>query len=699
MPTLELHNLKDTTVTTHPQSKQIQFLENKVNRLRWVNNDLNKQVFNAVQRGHRLAAKLGYEDLNAAEAALATQAGGDGSQAQQSQLEGLSQRSSEELASHVQALQSELISHVHLSKSTLGALEDALTALSTLREENDKLRGELAQARTEGKNEGASRKGREKEVDPEEVPSESTELAFVQAELAALQDKYAALRQAKQESDDKHAKDYRQWKEFKQWLCSEELRKAERNPKRRKLNPSGDDDDDDEGTAPKVDDNLRGKAYERVRKIMASSLVAPSRIPPLEPTSPPTKPAVLASRNLNSSSSPPSDVATPSKPGDVPFVPLQFVRRDSTVVIPNADMPGSSDTESDSQPVGFLYPSQLNVIEISSTVPQKRSRPPVHDSPSSDTEAESQSVTFLFPSQMIPLTPAQVSGMTFKPSQDVRHAQQPLTPVSVVRPQAGKLRRKPSPPVLPPPSSPSNRDSFRSSLRSVSGSKTRIPETPMSRPMKKGKERATENDENAPSSTKAATFTKTAGDYSIYKGRGRYGPQAQAAKETINAMFEIDPGRNGGVDFQFEEVVRDKEKRKGMHGGDCECCRDYYNAIGTLPARPKAPMWRSPESSPSKKPVRISFGDGGDDENENETVAIEHHKNAISRHRQQWERAKTPPGYWNIGFPSTQEVAAMNAEAARMHERKRAMVAEEVEPLFEFTLDVKHVRKIHLLRY
>lgn len=48
----------------------------------------------------------------------------------------------------------------------------------------------------------------------------------------------------------------------------------------------------------------------------------------------------------------------------------------------------------------------------------------------------------------------------------------------------------------------------------------------------------------------------------------------RATKETINAMFEIDPGRNGGLDFQFEEVVRDREKRKGMHGGDCECCRD-----------------------------------------------------------------------------------------------------------------------------
>ena len=56
----------------------------------------------------------------------------------------------------------------------------------------------------------------------------------------------------------------------------------------------------------------------------------------------------------------------------------------------------------------------------------------------------------------------------------------------------------------------------------------------------------------------------------------------RATKETINAMFEIDPGRNGGVDFQFEEVVRDKEKRKGMHGGDCECCRDVRLSLSRL---------------------------------------------------------------------------------------------------------------------
>lgn len=53
------------------------------------------------------------------------------------------------------------------------------------------------------------------------------------------------------------------------------------------------------------------------------------------------------------------------------------------------------------------------------------------------------------------------------------------------------------------------------------------------------------------------------------------------------------------------------------------------------------------------------------------------HKQEISRHRQQWERASTPPGYWNIGFPDTQEADAINERAREMHERKRARVENE----------------------
>ena len=44
--------------------------------------------------------------------------------------------------------------------------------------------------------------------------------------------------------------------------------------------------------------------------------------------------------------------------------------------------------------------------------------------------------------------------------------------------------------------------------------------------------------------------------------------------KTINAEFVIDPVRNRGLDFQYDEVVRTKEDRRRMDAGDCECCRD-----------------------------------------------------------------------------------------------------------------------------
>ncbi|KAG6895039.1 hypothetical protein C0992_003427 [Termitomyces sp. T32_za158] len=69
------------------------------------------------------------------------------------------------------------------------------------------------------------------------------------------------------------------------------------------------------------------------------------------------------------------------------------------------------------------------------------------------------------------------------------------------------------------------------------------------------------------------TAQRRAEDYSVYKGRGRYGKNA-APKDTINAQFEINPSRNGGLNYKYDEVVRAKRDRKQMEAGDCECCRD-----------------------------------------------------------------------------------------------------------------------------
>ncbi|KAG6853758.1 hypothetical protein C0991_001588 [Blastosporella zonata] len=201
---------------------------------------------------------------------------------------------------------------------------------------------------------------------------------------------------------------------------------------------------------------------------------------------------------------------------------------------------------------------------------------------------------------------------------------------------------------------------------------------------RKGKGREME----VPMSTPAQPSTKRIEDYSAYKVRGRYGKNSAASKDTgtINAQFEINTTRNGGLDFQYDEVVRGKNDRKRMDAGDCECCHDYYEAVGPLPKRLQAPLWKSPPSTPAKPcphhPQLSAFGSNSKGyfpaENTNSSGGrkrrqseITSHKKAISRHRHHWERAKTPPGYWNIGFPDTQETEEINDQAREMHRRKR----------------------------
>lgn len=61
--------------------------------------------------------------------------------------------------------------------------------------------------------------------------------------------------------------------------------------------------------------------------------------------------------------------------------------------------------------------------------------------------------------------------------------------------------------------------------------------------------------------------------YASYKGNGRY-LAPEDLQRTATDEYEIDPAKNGGVSHQYHDVVRNREERKKMHGGDCECCKD-----------------------------------------------------------------------------------------------------------------------------
>jgi len=109
----------------------------------------------------------------------------------------------------------------------------------------------------------------------------------------------------------------------------------------------------------------------------------------------------------------------------------------------------------------------------------------------------------------------------------------------------------------------------------------------------------------------------------------------------------------------------------------------YYEAVGPLPNRLQQPLWRSPSSKPCARHSHENLSSStstrrGQGSSSSRQREIDTHKKAISRHRHTWARANTPPGYWNIGFPDTQEVGDINERAEAMHRKKREEVEREV---------------------
>ena len=107
----------------------------------------------------------------------------------------------------------------------------------------------------------------------------------------------------------------------------------------------------------------------------------------------------------------------------------------------------------------------------------------------------------------------------------------------------------------------------------------------------KGKSREIQNEFGTPVTTR--TNGQNHVDYSAFKGRGRYGKGAESNQcviyfflwfglshvsrpgdTTINAQYTIDPNQNEGLNYQYDQVVRNKDERRRLDASDCECCHE-----------------------------------------------------------------------------------------------------------------------------
>ncbi|PGH03537.1 hypothetical protein AJ80_08670 [Polytolypa hystricis UAMH7299] len=149
--------------------------------------------------------------------------------------------------------------------------------------------------------------------------------------------------------------------------------------------------------------------------------------------------------------------------------------------------------------------------------------------------------------------------------------------------------------------------------------------------------------------------------------------------------FKLNPERNQGLDYAFDEVVRQRSERKCLPG--CvrqDCCGPKFRAMAMLKDAQTSATDLSLEAL-GQEDRQILEEYLGNNKNILGSIASEelrellldaqarHLANQYGRHRHAHGRAPSPPGYWRTDMPSTQELERDRREAK---EREREKVAE-----------------------
>ncbi|KAG9065776.1 hypothetical protein KI688_002073 [Linnemannia hyalina] len=119
----------------------------------------------------------------------------------------------------------------------------------------------------------------------------------------------------------------------------------------------------------------------------------------------------------------------------------------------------------------------------------------------------------------------------------------------------------------------------------------------------------------------------------------------------------------------YNYTERRKNKRKLMHGHNCECCRRFYEITGPLPLPDGYSHFFQPIPRPGEKEV----WEKTDEERLQDRIQ------QVSRHRVHHMAPMTPPGYWDTDFPSTPERKKWDDIDRERRERKRQQESHQTE--------------------
>ncbi|KAH8648154.1 DNA repair protein endonuclease SAE2/CtIP C-terminus-domain-containing protein [Tricladium varicosporioides] len=148
--------------------------------------------------------------------------------------------------------------------------------------------------------------------------------------------------------------------------------------------------------------------------------------------------------------------------------------------------------------------------------------------------------------------------------------------------------------------------------------------------------------------------------------------------------FKINPNHNQGYDYAFRDVVRGRDQRKCLPG--CtkpDCCGNQFRVLAE---QLNNGALQTPSQEVADEQLLEDFlGDNAYKlQNMSEAEKAElllkaktrDLANHYGKHRHAYERRKSPPGFWDTDFPTTQEHMVTKAQEKQY---ERDIVAKRYE--------------------
>lgn len=148
-------------------------------------------------------------------------------------------------------------------------------------------------------------------------------------------------------------------------------------------------------------------------------------------------------------------------------------------------------------------------------------------------------------------------------------------------------------------------------------------------------------------------------------------------EELKPADFKVNPVYNQGYSYAFSETVRKRGERACLPGcTNLQCCGSKFRAF----AQAQAPLSASEEDAL----LEDYLGEAYDNMNltqmasdEREELVLQARTKKLAKdagkHREAYERRPSPPGFWRVDFPSTQE---LEEDRKKAKELEKALVRE-----------------------